>query len=89
MSGKNRKPSHNGKARGHYCHVCGEHKADEKFSGKGHAAHICKTCAALPINERNLMITLRKIDNMAFRHLSEQEVKKQITVTNNATVTCV
>ena len=36
------------KKRGHYCKVCGEYKANEKFSGKGHAAHICKTCAALP-----------------------------------------
>ena len=36
------------KKRGHYCKVCGEYKANEKFSGKDHAAHICKTCAALP-----------------------------------------
>ena len=36
------------KRHGHYCKVCGEYKANEKFSGKGHAAHICKTCAALP-----------------------------------------
>ena len=34
------------KRHGHYCKVCGEYKANEKFSGKGHAAHICKTCAA-------------------------------------------
>lgn len=35
------------KKHGHYCKVCGEYKANEKFSGKGHAAHICKACAAL------------------------------------------
>jgi len=29
------------KQRGHFCKVCGEKKANEKFSGKGHAAHIC------------------------------------------------
>lgn len=28
------------KKNGHYCKVCGEYKANEKFSGKGHAAHI-------------------------------------------------
>jgi hypothetical protein len=33
------------KRRGHYCKVCGEHKANEKFTGKGHARHICKSCA--------------------------------------------
>jgi hypothetical protein len=31
--------------KGHYCRICGEHKANEKFSGKGYAAHICKVCA--------------------------------------------
>ena len=36
------------KKHGYYCKVCGEYKANEKFSGKGHAAHICKKCAALP-----------------------------------------
>ena len=25
------------KKHGHYCKVCGEYKANEKFSGKGHA----------------------------------------------------
>jgi hypothetical protein len=29
----------------HYCHVCGRYRANEKFSGKGHARHICKDCA--------------------------------------------
>lgn len=32
---------------GHYCKICGEYKANEKFSGKGHAAHICKACSCL------------------------------------------
>ena len=36
------------KKHGHYCKVCGEYKANEKFSGKGHAAHVCKSCASLP-----------------------------------------
>ena len=42
MSQKREKPH---KPNGHYCKVCGERKANEKFSGKGHAAHICKACA--------------------------------------------
>jgi len=33
------------KQQGHYCHVCGRYRANEKFSGKGHARHICKDCA--------------------------------------------
>jgi len=58
----------------HYCRICGEYKANEKFSGKGHAAHICKKCAALPVTERNEMETANKIAGMAFRHLSESEI---------------
>jgi len=30
--------------RGHFCKVCGNILPNEKFSGKGHAAHICKKC---------------------------------------------
>ena len=32
------------KRQGHYCRICGEYKANKKFSGKGHAQHICKDC---------------------------------------------
>lgn len=32
------------KQQGHYCRICGDYKANEKFSGKGHAQHICKSC---------------------------------------------
>lgn len=29
---------------GHYCRICGRRRANEKFSGRGHARHICKDC---------------------------------------------
>ncbi|HIE55860.1 MAG TPA: hypothetical protein EYP90_11905 [Chromatiaceae bacterium] len=32
------------KRQGHYCWVCGRYRANEKFSGKGHAKHICRDC---------------------------------------------
>jgi mannose-6-phosphate isomerase-like protein (cupin superfamily) len=38
MTKKKRKPP------GHYCWRCGRRRANEKFSGKGHAKHICKNC---------------------------------------------
>ena len=47
------------KKRGHYCKVCGEYKANEKYSGKGHAAHICKTCAALPPEKQAEEMTVK------------------------------
>ncbi|MBP6491342.1 MAG: hypothetical protein KA282_00080 [Clostridia bacterium] len=33
------------KPHGHYCRICGQRKANEKFSGRGHAVHICMACA--------------------------------------------
>jgi hypothetical protein len=32
------------KPHGHYCRICQQYRANEKFSGRGHAAHICKEC---------------------------------------------
>jgi len=63
------------KPHGHFCYVCGEHKANEKFSGRGHANHICRQCQALPAATRNEMVAVRKIGNMAFRYLSKTEIK--------------
>ena len=75
MARKKRRAAGGGKPHGHFCKVCGEHKANEKFSGKGHAAHICKACAGLPVAERNEMMVIRKILGMAFRHLNGDEIQ--------------
>lgn len=37
--------AHKKKRQGHYCRICGRYRANENFSGKGHARHICKDCA--------------------------------------------
>ena len=29
---------------GHFCRICRRHRANEKFSGKGHQQHVCKDC---------------------------------------------
>lgn len=52
------------KKQGHYCKVCGEYKANEKFSGKGDAAHICKSCASMSTEERNQEMMLTHIMNL-------------------------
>lgn len=61
------------KKHGHYCKICGEYKANEKFSGKGHAAHICKKCAALPPEERSKQITLTKLENLPW-YLTKENI---------------
>lgn len=60
------------KNHGHYCKVCGEYKANEKFTGKGHAAHICKTCAKLPPADRAERMTIQRLYRLPERICKEQ-----------------
>lgn len=62
------------KPHGHYCKVCGEYKANEKFSGKGHATHICKACAKLSPAERSEQMTLNRLFDLPWR-LSKDQIK--------------
>ena len=62
------------KPQGHYCKVCGEYKANEKFSGKGHAAHICKACAKLSPAERSEQMTLNRLFDLPW-YLSKDQIK--------------
>lgn len=62
------------KLQGHYCKVCGMRKSNESFSGKGHAAHICKACSQLSTAQQAEQITLRRLENLPPRRLSESEM---------------
>ena len=62
------------KKHGHYCKVCGCYKANEKFSGKGHAAHICKSCASLSPEQQAEQTTLNRIYNLPF-FLSKADIR--------------
>ena len=59
---------------GHYCKVCRMRKSNESFSGRGHAAHICKTCARLTPTRQAEQMTLRRLENLPMRRLSESEM---------------
>lgn len=67
------------KRQGHYCRICGEYKANEKFSGKGHAQHICKTCMSALKSGNNVDIdTLpeplpESRETTRFKKLSKEE----------------
>jgi hypothetical protein len=56
------------KHRGHYCRICGDCKPNEKFSGKGHAKHICKECNALPQERKNELRYINLIDRAAWKY---------------------
>ncbi len=60
---------------GHYCKICGEYKANEKFSGKGHAAHICKACSRLSAAEKAEAMTINRLYDLPLRRLTDSEKK--------------
>ena len=60
---------------GHYCKICGEYKANEKFSGKGHAAHICKVCSRLGAAEKAAAMDMNRLMSFPMRRLSDSEKK--------------
>ncbi len=59
---------------GHFCKVCGMRKSNESFSGKGHAAHICKACSRLSPAQQAEQMTLRRLENLPLRRLTESEM---------------
>lgn len=56
------------KQQGHYCRICGEYKANEQFSGKGHARHICKECQSLPEDVKADMVRCNEVERAAFKY---------------------
>ena len=63
------------KPQGHYCKICGARKSNESFSGKGHAAHICKACSQLSPQQQAEQMTLNRLSELPMRYLSNTEVK--------------
>jgi len=64
------------KPHGHYCRICGQRKANEKFSGRGHAAHICKACAKRGNKPPEITIEVLFVDeDVPTAHLEETSPK--------------
>ncbi len=49
---------------GHYCWSCDRRRANEKFSGKGHARHLCKECARLGKEELAYRQAVRNLERL-------------------------
>jgi len=50
---KKRKSKQRKKRNGHYCWCCDHFLPNERFGGKGHRLHLCKSCQRLPQEERD------------------------------------
>ena len=49
---------------GHYCWACDRMRANEKFSGRGHAQHLCKECARLGKEELAYRQAIRNLERL-------------------------
>ena len=54
--------------RGHYCWSCDRVRANERFSGRGHARHLCRSCAKLGASELEFRQAVRNIDRSLVLH---------------------
>ncbi len=52
---------------GHWCWSCQRTLANERFSGRGHARHLCKTCWRLPPEELAFRQVTLDIDRILSR----------------------
>ena len=61
------------KKHGHYCKICSEYKSNEKFSGKGHAAHICKPVLLCHRKRKLRCWTVNRLLNLPWQLSKEQK----------------
>ena len=47
---------------GHFCWACGRRRPNEKFSGRGHARHLCRDCSKLGADELAYRQALRNLE---------------------------
>lgn len=52
------------KRQGHFCWCCGRIRPNERFSGAGHARHLCKECQRLGTEELAYRQAVLNIDRM-------------------------
>lgn len=56
--------SKRGRYHGHFCWCCGRVRPNERFSGRGHAQHLCRDCAKLGAGELAYRQAARDIDRL-------------------------
>ncbi|MEI7457681.1 MAG: hypothetical protein WCK93_13260 [Nitrosomonadales bacterium] len=63
--------------RGHFCHLCQAILPNERFSGKGHARHVCTDCSRMPKGERDAIEQADEISGfMNQSHISDKNVAR-------------
>jgi hypothetical protein len=70
---------------GHFCRLCGRHRANERFSGGGHRIHVCRECQRRP--DRLAIEARIDIERMLFRqsHISDKNFERLRTYCDSPT----
>lgn len=67
---------------GHFCRICKKERANERFSGKGHARHVCRDCERLPRAEREYV----EIMDELYGYLNQRNISEKNVVRLNTLV---
>ena len=63
---------------GHYCWSCDRMRANERFSGRGHARHLCKECARLGKDELAYRQAIRNLERLVtWEGIISRKTRKQ------------
>jgi len=62
---------------GHYCWSCNRVLANEKFSGQGHARHLCRDCARLGKDELAYRQAIRDLERLVTQEGTIPRKKQQ------------
>ncbi len=65
------------RTRGHFCWSCGRVRPNERFSGRGHARHLCTDCQKLGAEELVYRQAIRDIDRMVHWEIGRVKRKQR------------
>ena len=54
------------KRHGHFCWICKRYRPNERFSGRGHRTHVCRSCSLLPRDEVQRIESLNQVWDFLF-----------------------
>lgn len=70
---------------GRFCRICGRIRANERFSGQGHRTHVCRDCARMPAQERELIEQEQELCGyLEQSHISDKNQRRLRTLAASA-----
>jgi ribosome-binding protein aMBF1 (putative translation factor) len=70
---------------GHFCRICGRTRPNERFSGRGHRTHVCRDCARMPAQERELIEQEQEVFGyLKQSHISDKNLQRLRTLAASA-----